>query len=123
MNDPTSAAPPASDAPARRRSWKKPALVIGTLAVVAWLGTQDDNEPTRPDAGEARYQCEQWVKKRLKAPATAKFSDVQITGSDPSWTVTGAVDSENGFGAMLRSSWTCNIRLDGETWRGGVGVG
>jgi hypothetical protein len=30
--------------------------------------------------------------------------------------VTGAVDAQNSFGAMIRSNFTCSVRLDGDTW-------
>ena len=56
------------------------------------------------DDTEARAQCREAVKDRLKSPATAKFSDEKVTGSDPDavWFVSGAVDSQSGFGALIR---------------------
>ena len=66
--------------------------------------------------------CQEWVKDKLKAPSTAKFSETSSTGGPQSWSMTGAVDSENSFGAMVRAAWTCNIRLDGDTWRGSATV-
>ena len=60
---------------------------------------------------EARAQCRGAVKDKLKAPATAKFSDESVTGSDPDsvWFVSGAVDSQNSFGALIRSSFECSV--------------
>ena len=47
------------------------------------------------------------MKDRLKSPSTADFSDEnreQLT--DTVFVVTGSVDSENGFGAMIRNDFT-----------------
>ena len=53
---------------------------------------------------EAVAQCEARIGKLLKAPSTAKYdSDATGSGNGP-WKVTGTVDAENSFGAMLRSS-------------------
>jgi hypothetical protein len=57
--------------------------------------------------------CIQQVTDRLKAPATARFSerDPDHEGQDGSlYLFTGTVDSENGFGALIRSDWSCKIR-------------
>lgn len=69
-----------------------------------------------PNGYDAEIACEKFVKDRLKAPSTAKFSNVQHTGGGGRWTVTGAVDAQNSFGAMIRSNFTCSVRLDGDTW-------
>lgn len=57
--------------------------------------------------------CESAVRDQLKSPATAQFTitDNGVAGPDENvrGTVTGTVDSQNGFGALLRSSWTCTI--------------
>ena len=63
-------------------------------------------------------QCEEWVKAKLKAPSTADFSGQVVSGGPVSWTATGAVDSENSFGATVRSSWSCEIKLIGDQWNG-----
>jgi hypothetical protein len=57
--------------------------------------------------------CIQQVTDRLKAPATARFSerDPDHEGQDSGlYLFTGTVDSENGFGALIRSDWACKIR-------------
>jgi hypothetical protein len=57
--------------------------------------------------------CTQQVTDRLKAPATAKFSarDSDHEGQNGGlYLFTGTVDSENGFGALIRSDWSCQIR-------------
>lgn len=91
------------------------------LAFVVWAyatddGSSDGDSPELQQIG-AENACEDWVRDQLKAPATAKFSGTTSTGSGP-WTVTGSVDAENSFGANLRNTWTCEVRLDGDTFRG-----
>ncbi|WP_261665494.1 hypothetical protein [Deinococcus sp. Marseille-Q6407] len=62
---------------------------------------------------EVIVDCEESLKNKLKAPSTAKFQ----TGDDPvwldgesAWTYMATVDSQNSFGAMLRSKWGCVIK-------------
>ncbi|EYR62157.1 hypothetical protein N866_11165 [Actinotalea ferrariae CF5-4] len=93
------------------------AVLVGSFACSVLAGGGNDG-PEPPTDFEARAQCETWLLDQLRAPSTADFSDVEVTGGPASWEVEGSVDAENGFGAMLRSRWTCDIRLDGDTWRG-----
>lgn len=96
------------------------ALVAVLIVVsVAVGGTSDRDRADDPQtqAMGAKLTCQDWVRDKLKAPSTAVFSGVSTTGSGP-WTVTGNVDAENSFGATIRSAWSCDIRLDGDTFRG-----
>lgn len=85
---------------------------------------EDEPEEFVPTQTDARFVCEEWVKERLKAPATAEFTDGTVSGSPSGYTITGTVDSENGFGAMLRGDWSCEIRYEPSTeeWRGSATV-
>jgi hypothetical protein len=67
-------------------------------------------------AYQAESQCEARVKEKLKAPSTAEFSGTTATGGGP-WTVTGQVDSQNSFGAMIRSPFGCTVTITGESAR------
>lgn len=59
--------------------------------------------------------CEDAVKNRLKAPATAVFSGFEKEEMDSHLTaVRGYVDAENGFGAKIRSSFKCHVLDDKE---------
>lgn len=90
------------------------AVAIGSLFV-----GNDDDGPDDVSDYELQDQCEKWVDKQLKTPSTAKHSDQSVRSSGvDAWTVTGAVDAQNSFGATIRSTWSCDIRLDGDTWRG-----
>jgi hypothetical protein len=72
------------------------------------------------NATMAYLMCQEFVKDDLKAPATAKFPDISEVSiistfsNDPNrYKVNGYVDAENGFGALLRSRFTCNISYSG----------
>jgi hypothetical protein len=70
--------------------------------------------------GGAYDACERAVESQLKAPSTADFSgifDSEITDNgDSTYDVVGYVDSENSFGAKIRSNWTCTVRDTGDNW-------
>ncbi len=57
--------------------------------------------------------CQSLVKADLKAPATAQFSEVEVKQEgSKTYLISGSVDSQNGFGALLRNSFECEF--DGE---------
>lgn len=56
------------------------------------------------------------VKARLKSPSSADFpwgSDCVTKISDNTYVINSYVDSQNSFGAMLRTNFTCQITLTG----------
>lgn len=63
--------------------------------------------------------CHREVEARLKSPGSAKYSNERTDHlSENVWQVLGTVDSENGFGALLRTSFLCDAIHDGgEKWR------
>lgn len=51
----------------------------------------------------------------LKAPATAifpSFNEMVVNGSDGHYNVSGFVDSQNSYGATIRSQYTYNVEKD-----------
>jgi len=86
------------------------------LGLIVWVavnsagGSKSEYDANNP--AEATAQCEARIERLLKAPDTAKF-DSSATGSG-TWTVSGSVDSENGFGARLRSEYQCTVVVQGE---------
>lgn len=51
----------------------------------------------------------------LKAPATAvfpSFDEMVVNGSNGRYSVSGFVDSQNSYGAVIRSTYTYNVELD-----------
>jgi hypothetical protein len=60
------------------------------------------------------------VKARLKAPATARFSGETVEHTAGYDGVTGDVDAQNSFGALIRSHYTCHAWVDGGAWHVGT---
>lgn len=64
--------------------------------------------------------CQKFIERGLRAPASAKhpeFSDRAVSDQDPIYVVNSVVDSQNGFGALLRMSYTCEVRREGDNFR------
>ena len=71
---------------------------------------------------EVKRLCESIVKDNLRAPSTAKFAgffsggwDYRYNSASGTATFTSYVDSQNGFGAMLRSQFGCSYNLETNT--------
>lgn len=61
---------------------------------------------------QAEGHCEDWVKEKLKAPASADFTTTSTVGAGQGpWTFAGTVDADNSFGAKIRNKWECRIEL------------
>lgn len=93
-------------------SWPRAILGFVVLIVISiWLFTSC-NQAQEPSSTEAGLVCEGFVKSRLKSPATANFSSTTAYSSGEGYTATTTVDSQNSFGATLRSKWTCEVAWD-----------
>ena len=71
------------------------------------------------DKIDLHVQAQGFVIQSLKAPSTAKFPalpyEVRDLG-DGRYFIDSYVDSQNSFGAMIRSNWSVTMRLTGEKW-------
>ena len=82
--------------------------IIGASVVSAGQTPAQRND----DEGTAMALCQDKVKESLKSPTTAQFSRVSgVRTANLFWTVTGAVDSQNGFGAMLEDQFVCTMEV------------
>lgn len=91
----------------------KTTRTLATALVLAAALTACSSEPYDPNnADEAIAQCEGFTDSRLKAPADADY-ELSAVRSGNAWTVSGTVDSENGFGAKIRSAVTCDLHFEG----------
>ena len=63
----------------------------------------------------SEYCAQEQVKNNLKSPTTAEFNTKASVSSynDTTFIVSGTVDSQNGFGAMIRSNYSCIITFTG----------
>lgn len=90
------------------------ALLITPLAAGCGSSGKDDGG----GGFGAEVMCEEFVKDKLQSPASAEFSDQAHNDSKYGYRVTGIVDSENGFGAMLRADYACELKYVGaDKWR------
>lgn len=110
----------------RRKSRRGPLIVlvsvlvlVGVFAIIAAVAPRKDKhvDPVTGDASaDAETMCQSFVRKQLKAPATAKFPKADSTKKDgATYTVAGGVDAENSFGALVRTPFTCVVHADGGT--------
>lgn len=96
-------------------AWKQIAVVVAVLVGVPglWYLISDPN-----GGGGATRACKDRVEARLKAPSTAEFGDTFDSKDDQGrWEISGAVDSENGFGAMVRNTYSCTITRENGYWQ------
>lgn len=95
--------------------------IIGLCIVAAMFGGNDKTRVAQLDEWSAQVACEDAVSNMLKAPATAKFDNyIRSSNDDGSFTVTGTVDAQNSFGAMLRSEFSCKVRDKGNGQSGTI---
>lgn len=97
---------------------------MAALLMLSGCGTEGDEatssaspaaSPTGPSQQEqVEEACALAVEGRLKAPATAEYGPVQSEQLNRVWTVAGTVDSENGFGALIRNTYECTAIWDAQ---------
>ena len=94
-------------------------LFWGTYEILSSMNsTPAVAQPETHSNIEAYTDAEQIVTKALKAPSTAKFPHpsaavIKDLGNDE-FGVSAYVDSENSYGAMLRSTWTVVFKYVGD---------
>ncbi|MFE0142190.1 hypothetical protein [[Kitasatospora] papulosa] len=107
----------------RTRTTTAALIAAGLLATLTACGSGDG----KPLDESAAVMCEDFVKQRLKSPGTAEFPGVTdgdyakttVLSDVKPWKykVTGVVDSQNSFGATVRSNYTCTTSTkDDDTW-------
>lgn len=113
------------------RDWTKhtKSLLLLAVFVVLALGSTNTgggggsgSSPVTDRRIDAFVMSHQYVEAQLKAPSTAKFpwydeSFVADLGND-TYRVTAYVDAQNGFGAMIRSYYVCELQYAGnDSWK------
>ncbi|MEQ8747319.1 hypothetical protein [Pyruvatibacter sp.] len=115
-----------------RTQWKIAGTFFGIFVVIflAWALGIFSSEPTKAERDAAAYRgdCENqitglvaaqgFVRDTLRAPATAEFGVLGYDGvavtvlPDCRYSVRSFVDSQNGFGAMIRTRFDATVSLD-----------
>jgi hypothetical protein len=93
------------------------ATVVAVVALLVWRSSS--REPTAEELrDDAKRACqEDFIPKRLKAPADAEFSGVTaVLDAAGSYRVEGTVDSPNSFGAQARATFSCAMHRSGDNW-------
>jgi predicted lipid-binding transport protein (Tim44 family) len=95
---------------------------LGLLAVFALIGYLFPSKDSAHTSGPrdltimSAIQCRDFVKARLKAPATADFSSLSGSASrfaDNKYVVHAYVDAQNSFGANIRNTYVCTVQYTG----------
>jgi hypothetical protein len=77
----------------------------------------DAQSKSHPQPDLALVKCQEAVESALKAPATAKFPSDAFHGVTDvggwRYQVHSYVDSQNSFGALIRTSYTCDVQCVG----------
>ena len=96
------------------------ALGVLVLALVACGGTANVTPTPEVNNTAACVMAQVFVERQLKAPGTAKFQvcrDATIQRSGDQFTVRSYVDSQNSFGAMLRTDYVAVVEwTGGDNW-------
>lgn len=98
--------------------------VLPFVALLALAGCTSGGETAQPAAsasfdakGTLIEACHRAVQAELKSPGSAQFSnEIAEQKTEQQWQVLGTVDSQNGFGALLRSSYLCPANLSAGVW-------
>jgi hypothetical protein len=90
--------------------------LFGTAAQVTPGGaSRSSSVPAKPSrtrqVAAATLACQEQVRARLKSPATAQFPPFpEVRGNEQGLAmVISHVDSQNSFGALLRTQWICEV--------------
>lgn len=79
------------------------------------------SKPPAADPAEAYVMSQDFVRDRLKSPATAKFPIYPLSAhplGDNRFAIKSHVDSQNSFGALLRTRYSCTLaKLPDGRWR------
>ena len=92
--------------------------VVASLVVIGVIGAIVDsssktNKKSAGNESDAYLMARAFVRERLKAPSTAEFpplSEARVWQTpDKKWHAVAYVDSQNSFGAMIRTPWSCTV--------------
>jgi len=94
-------------------------VIFAFIFIIGYFADKDSPkrpESNMPDKEDAFIMAQGFVRPHLKAPSTADFSNNYkcVPSTDSSFAIDLSVDSQNSFGAMLRSNWRVILK-----WKGG----
>lgn len=107
-------------------------LIPVFIAVVVGMANSPTPTPVQKTVEEIAYQkkhdfaslAKMNVEMMLKAPSTAKFNTSPVVKEENGvYSISSWVDSENSFGAMIRSQWSVKARYIGGDTEDEIGTG
>ena len=99
-------------------------VIIPILFILFWPASDDGSESSSPpkpahSPSGAWVICQEFIEKRLKAPASADFpwfSETYVTKlGGAKYRVDSYVDAQNSFGAQIRQDFSCTVKWTGGT--------
>lgn len=108
--------------PPRRAKWPlfaaAGALSLAVAGGGVWWATRDDTPvPAQDPTAGVVADCREQARAKLKSPSTAQFPGGEKTvQTGNTMQITGPVDAQNSFGAMLRIGFRCVATRDGDSW-------
>jgi len=92
-------------------------FIIGAIALWLWVSSGNNeiiNWQDRDSSAMATVQVERFVKEKLVSPGSARFAsifsgDLAITRDGQIYTIKSHVDSQNRFGATIRTHFIARI--------------
>ena len=99
-------------------------LIVSLIILMIFIGDTpvSENDNTNINTSIASFQAQEYVKKSLKSPSTAKFPGlwelvnhgvVAYEKETNRYEVVSYVDSQNSFGATIRSDWSVVLKYLG----------
>lgn len=96
--------------------------IVGCVLIALWffLSTLDSSTNIREHGtwDNAAASCKFFVRERLVSPTSADFAFAKPVLNSVSgvWLMTSYVDSQNKFGALVRTRFTCEVKKNGSSW-------
>ncbi|WP_018704088.1 hypothetical protein [Anaeromusa acidaminophila] len=105
----------------RKKSTGCGCVLLIIIVLSAFLSWGINHEKTAPDIKiDAFVSSQMYVQQNLKAPSTAKFASVAESSiqkiNDSQYQVTSFVDSQNDFGAMIRTKYIVVMERIEDKW-------
>jgi hypothetical protein len=89
-------------------------FVLCLGAIGGWWGEAEPEPPSEIEA--VQDACYEAVLGELKSPSSAELVSIAAAPEGDGWTVWGAVDAENSFGAVLTEEFECALSPSGDRW-------
>jgi hypothetical protein len=90
---------------------------LGTFAVIGYIAIIAPKTPAKISPTMAFVQCKDFVKDRLKSPATAEFPTLDfevLPRGENTYAIRSYVDSQNSYGAKIRANFFCEVEWNGK---------